>query len=300
MMACRNALVVTTWCLMPLVASAQDSPPTAPLVIDPIGISAIRTAEVPAQEAGAIVRIQVAAGDHVVAGQELASLDDQHARLELERAEIDLRQAQEIATSDLAVRTAEAKLQIAQLDLKRAEESVSRYPKSVADAQLDRLRALVTQANLETEQARFEHSQQQLVVQRAETARSLARYRLEKRRIVAPIAGQVVSVNSRLGEWVEPGRAVFRMVDVKQLRAEGFVAPGNITGTLPGRAAVVTLLQTPEPPIRVRGSVTFVSPEVNRVDGRVRLWVDFENPDGQILPGSSGKLEIEMATDASE
>jgi multidrug efflux pump subunit AcrA (membrane-fusion protein) len=36
----------------------------------------------------------------------------------------------------------------------------------------------------------------------------------------------------------------------------------------------------------------FVSPEVDPVNGQVRVWAEVENRDGQLRPGVHGKLSI--------
>jgi RND family efflux transporter MFP subunit len=289
----RNRAVAVAVCcciLQPLVAWADSQT----LVVEPVGISAIQTADVPSQENGTVSSILVNVGELVEAGQLLATLDADDAKLKVELAEIELQQAIELADTELSVRTAQATLELARLDLQRAEESIRRYPKSVTESQLDRLRGVLTRAELEWEQAKFQRQQQQLVVQRAKNSLAVARRGFEKRHIRAPLAGQVVAEHVRIGEWVEVGAPVFRIVDTSRLRAEGFVVPDAQTMRLTGNAAQVTVKQEMGEPFIARGVVTFVSPEVNRVDGRVRLWVELDNRAAQLLPGTNGRLEIEL------
>lgn len=264
------------------------------LAIEPAALTTINSAEVPALEAGMVIDVHVEAGQHLDAGQALATLDDRDAQLAVERAEIDLRQAEQEAQSDLKVQSAKAALTLVRLDLTRAEDSVERYAKSVSSAQIDRLHALVTQAELELAQAEFEHQQQQLVVHRAHNALKIAQRGLERRQIRAPIDGQVATISGRPGEWVEPGDPILRIVDTTVLRAEAFVPAALAVKNLTASEAVFVVDRNNEPSVEFPGRITFVSPEVNRVDGKVRLWVDIDNTDGKLLPGISGRLLIDL------
>jgi RND family efflux transporter MFP subunit len=228
----------------------------------------------------------------VEAGALLGRLDDRDAKLALDRARIELLRAAEIAKDDIDVRAANESLALAELDLKRARESISRYAKSVSDAQIDRLAVIVTRARLDVDRAERDLNVARLLVEAAKTGVATAERSVERRRIVAPIAGTVVAVEARRGEWVDAGKQVFRIVDVQRLRAEGFVELNRLVGDIQGQEAIFSCRLPGGQSSEFRGLVTFVTPEVNRVNGQVRVWAEIDNREQGLRPGMTGSLQI--------
>ena len=48
------------------------------------------------------------------------------------------------------------------------------------------------------------------------------------------------------------------------------------------------------------GTVVFVSPELNAVDGSIRIWCDIKTPKHSLKPGMRGELVIEEKTSAPQ
>jgi RND family efflux transporter MFP subunit len=270
------------------------------LEINPSVLSLIDQSQVAAEEAGVLVQIDVEVGRRVDAGTLLARLDDRDARLELDRARIELQRAAKAANDDIDVRSAKESLALAELDLKRARESISRYAKSVSDAQLDRLAVIVARAGLDVDRAERDLDLAKLLVEAARNGVATAERSVERRRIVAPIAGTVVAVDARLGEWVDAGKQVFRIVDVNRLRAEGFIELNRLVGDIQGREAVFTSLLPGGQSRAFHGLVTFVTPEVNRVNGQVRVWAEIDNRDRLLRPGMTGTLATDTMSDVED
>ena len=94
---------------------------------------------------------------------------------------------------------------------------------------------------------------------------------VERRKITAPFNGVVVEVNRRRGEWVEPGNRVLRLVRLDRLRAEGFLDAQQARPELAGRRVTLTVDPSEKVPQPVTGKIVFVSPEVDPVNGQVRV-----------------------------
>jgi macrolide-specific efflux system membrane fusion protein len=125
-----------------------------------------------------------------------------------------------------------------------------------------------------------------------------ARLRLQLHQIQAPIAGVVVEVKRRQGEWVEPGMPLLRILLMDRLRVEAFCNAAELSNVKVGK------------PIKLRvgrdggateypGSIMFVSPEVNPVNGQVRIWAEVKNEGGHLRPGMNGSLLIAASESAS-
>ena len=81
-----------------------------------------------------------------------------------------------------------------------------------------------------------------------------------------------------------------------RLKVEGFVESRQITGSLRG-AAVRVLVQPSdeEKSIVMKGKIVFVSPEIDPVNGQVRVWAEVENPDLSLRPGLQAEMIIDSA-----
>jgi macrolide-specific efflux system membrane fusion protein len=103
-------------------------------------------------------------------------------------------------------------------------------------------------------------------------------------------------VNLHQGEWVPAGKAVVRVLRVDRLRVEGFVQSKKATGDLVERRVTLTVDLGGKAASEFEGIVVFVSPEVNPVNGQVRVWAEVENKKLLLRPGLRGNLTIHPET----
>lgn len=253
-------------------------------------------AEVPARQTGVLATIAVEEGAVVEAGQSLASLDDRVARLAVEKASIERDQIAAKASNQLRIQYADKALEVAQAEIKRSAESNEKFPNSISRSQLDVERLTADKLALERQQAEHDLALEKFELRLKETALQAAKLELELHSVRAPFAGVVSLVRGRVGEWVEPGTTVLRLVAIDKLRAEGF-APASVTPDMVGAEVEFSLNQdaasSPVPP-RI-GTLRFVSPEIDPVSNQVRVWAEVDNSDGALRPGQQGQLEIPFA-----
>jgi len=282
------AVCMALWlaCLeMPLAA--------ADLPVDSVLITLSEYVEVPARDAGALDALDVREGAQVKPGDVLGQLDQREAILAQRRAELEFELATRQAKNDSKVRLARRGQEVAQAELKRGLDSVEKYRQSVTPSELDTLRLNADTAAIELEQALHDLAM-------AVGSRDLKRneletsvLRVEHRKIVAPIAGVVVQLKRQRGEWVEPGTPVLRMVRMDRLRAEGFIHARDLADNVLGRPVKLTVDLPGKPQTAFHGVVTFLSPEVNPVNGQVRVWADIDNPELLLKPGLPASMRIE-------
>ena len=270
------------------------------LTIDKVQLTLIAQAEVAAREAGMLAEVSAVEGQLVAEDDLMARIEDNDAILARNRARIELDIAAAEATNDLAVRFAKKATEVAEAELRRSLESRDRYKKSVSDTEIDRLRLAAEQHALEIEQAQHELMVAGLTRTLKENELRIAERDVERRGIKAPIAGVVAQVFRRAGEWVEPGEPVIRVLRVDRLRAEAFVNVRQVTSDLEGRRVTLTVDLSNDPKAEFTGKIVFVSPEVNPVNGEVRVWAEIDNRDRLLRPGLHGSLRIEPAASATE
>jgi macrolide-specific efflux system membrane fusion protein len=248
--------------------------------------------KVPAKEAGTLARLAVREGAKVEAGYELGTLESDREQVAVALARIDLQMAEEKAANDVEVRIARKTHDVARSELARALESVSRFPKSISQTELDRLKLAAERAELELEKA--QRDQRLARLERDGKAKDLqsAELEVERRRIVAPLPGMVVQVLRQPGEWLAPGEPVLRIVRLDKLRVEAFLNAQRVGSELLGRTVTLEVELPEGRRESYAGEVVFVDPEIEPVTGQFRIWAEVSNRDGLLAPGRHGALVI--------
>ena len=92
---------------------------------------------------------------------------------------------------------------------------------------------------------------------------------------------------------------MFRIVRIDRLRVEAFLDANQVADGLLGRNVTLSVEFANRPRAEFAGKVVFVSPEVDPVNGQVRVWAEVENRGLLLRPGLHGSLKIEpVAEDA--
>ena len=264
---------------------------TSVLRIESVVLRPLRVAEVPAQQLGLLQKIVVEEGQRVEAGQLMASLDARQAELAVVRTKLEHAQAEARAKNDVSILYADKALEVAKAELRRSRESIDKFPKSISQSQLDVERLTVEKLSLERKQAEHELELERYGVQLKQAQIESAQLQLMQHQITAPFAGQVVLIRGRVGEWVEVGDKVLRLVAVDKLRAEGFLPGDQARAALTGQPVMLQVTDGKQV-IEVTGTLRFVSPEMEPVSRQVRVWAEIPNADGVLRPGQRGTLEI--------
>jgi multidrug resistance efflux pump len=178
---------------------------------------------------GMVTHVYVKAGDHVVKGQKLFSIDDRDLRAELALREsaVTLAQAkvdkllrsprpEEIPPMEAKVHEAEQLYQDADVQLKLMESV--RDKRAIRDEDLQRRRIAVTTAAARLQQAKADLAllkagawQPDIEIARAEAneaRQQVERVRadLERTVVTAPITGEILQMKVRLGEYAQAGQ----------------------------------------------------------------------------------------------
>ena len=255
-------------------------------------VKLIEQVAVPAREAGVLAAVDVREGQMVEEGDLLARIEDTEARIVEERARTDLAIARERAANDVNIRFANKSVEVAKAELRRSEESLQKYPKSVSESEMDRLRLVVERSVLEVEQAEHEFRITVLNLKLKENDHRAAEEKVNRHQIVAPSSGVVVQVNRRRGEWVEPGEEVVRILRLDRLRVEGFLNARYLSPDVENWRVTLTIDLPDEPGAEFPGKIVFVSPEIDPVNSQVSIWVEIDNESLRLRPGMRAKMTI--------
>jgi len=247
--------------------------------------------EVPARTSGALVMLDVQEGSVVKSNQPIATIDFEDARIQKNRAEVELDITSQIASNDVKPRLMSKSLELAVSELQRGQRSQTLFAGSITDEEMKIRQLAVEKAKLEVEQAEHERALASLREQISKTELENANRRLQICRVLAPISGVVVQLDRRLGEWVDTGQTILKIIGTSTVRAEAHVEADLITKSLVGRS-VDLKAEIGDQVHQFSGVLKYESFEINPVDGRVRVWAQIDNASQLLKPGMRGTMTI--------
>lgn len=257
-----------------------------------VNFNARRLAQLSSPSRGRIVAIDVAAGDHVRAGQRLAVLD-----------EFDLSDVRsQTANASAAVADAKAALDAANAALARATELVAAG--GIAQSELERRRAAVASAvaALKSRQAdlqKWRGMQQRLMPidavgghdgKAVPLARSTPRDSIGA--LVAPIDGVISSVGAAAGDIVDTSSPIMTLADLSTVWVRANVSERDASAVRPGMA--VTLHVDAYPDRQFMGHVIDVASQADVNTGTIAVRCELPNTDGALRANMFASVSIQL------
>jgi RND family efflux transporter MFP subunit len=211
-------------------------------------------------DTGRIVAIYVEAGDHVERGQLLARLNDSVLTPQVNRLEAALEQTK--AQAELSAAEYRRAKGVEAAGALSAEDIQKRYAQSITDAASVKVAA----AQLAEYQAR-----------------------LSRTRIVAPIAGTVLTRRAEVGQIANPGGdPLFRIASGGEVEMRGQLAEQDLAQVKVGNPATVYITGLPkgfEGRVRLLGAI--IDPQTRLGEIRITL-----NPDPALRPGAFARGSV--------
>lgn len=266
---------------------AQESELEAKLrVLNPI-LKTVDSTAIPVEVEGIIAELNVREGDPISKDQVLGSLKETQVNAMLLQLRAKVAMAHKKSNNDLRVQLAMNNHAVASNEYERALRANDRVSNTYPRNEIDRLRLVADQTKLEIQQAEHDMELALLELEVVEAELKQAQDLLDRHFLRSPVDGIVVSVAKRKGEWADLGEEVLRIVQLSRLRVEGFLPAEVANFQLQGASAKLTVLNDKR---QFTGEVVFISPELNPVDGSVRIFVDVDNSELLLRPGL--KLEV--------
>jgi HlyD family secretion protein len=233
-------------------------------------------------EAGKLTQVAVARGDEVAAGQLLFSQDDTEERAARDQAARQAAQAEqqlanleaggkqtEIQQAEANVADARATLLRTQTDLTRGEMLLRKG--DATQQSVDQQHADYNSAQAKTQAAEAALAQaigplgrqreieaQHAAAQAAEAALKMAEWRLDQRRVVAPVAGRVADVMARPGETLAAADPVVSILPPQNIFVRFFVPESALSQLHYGDTVDFTCDSCPK---GLSGTISFISPQ---------------------------------------
>ena len=236
-------------------------------------VVARREATVSAKVAGKVAQVMIQEGQHVAAGQVMATIDDSNARAALNQS---IAQA---AAAQASIRVAAASLEGAQSRYDRSRG----IPAGVLSAQ-----------SVQDDKTAFDTARENLALAQRQAATAQATVEVYRRgeddtMVRAPFAGVVTATAAQPGEIVAPvagggftRTGICTIVDMDSLEVEVDVAESFISRVTPGMPASVKLNAYPD--WEIPAEVITVIPTADRSKATVTVRVGFKVKDPRIVP----------------
>ena len=273
------AILVTT------AAAEEDAPAAAPITVEAViaqrqplieevpvtgTVTPLRQALLSAEVAGLIQAIRADIGDKVEKGAPLLELDPELSSIRRDAAVAEVARVRETV--------ADSRRRLAELQRLVGDNHV-------AETEVENLASEVRERSAQLQAAQVE----------TERLSALLRRHL----VTAPFSGTVSLREVDLGEWVEPGTALFELVDTDSLRVD-FQVPQRFFSRIRPRTEIRVKLDSGEAfttrvehkiPVSRSGSRTFLLRTLmnNRVDA------SGQSP--QLIPGMSASAVLQLKSD---
>jgi macrolide-specific efflux system membrane fusion protein len=265
-----------------------------PILIDAAILKTVEVTSVAAQVQGVLKAVSVREGDRVKIQSPLAAIQSTSTELQVQRAKVALDAAEKNFASTIDIDLARKSFAVAENEFVRAVEANKRVQDVYPEVEVDRLKLVRDRASLEIDRAIHQKAIGELDVTKNQIEIQQLQDILDKHQIQAPVSGMVVALEKRIGEWVEPGTVVIRLVEIDRLRIEGFLQAEQADPKWLGAEAQVEV-QLSGNKILTTAKLVFISPEVNPVNSQVRVHLDVDNRDGKLRPGLRPKVSIRTA-----
>jgi RND family efflux transporter MFP subunit len=253
--------------------SAEPAPQFAPGVTQ-----SLRDVKLSLTASGRIEALRVREGQRVKPGQLLLHLDRSLEELEVQRRRLLLADTSRLV--ELASREKTLTEQLASIEPLLRAGAISRKQYEDESMALN---------NVISERKALE-----VAKRREQVELKLAIESFERRHLRSPIAGVVTKISQREGESVAANEPVVQVVDVSRVRFLSTVAAA-VGGKLQTGQSVRIQLGAFDKGLSDKGQVrqgriVFVSPVTDAASGLVEVIAEFDNQDGSVKPGVSGRM----------
>ena len=247
----------------------------------PATTSAFAAANILARASGYIATRSVDIGDHVKAGDQLATIVAPELDHQISQAEATLSQL------EAAAKQARANQKLATVTWRRDEPLVKEgwIPKQQGTVDVQTLRAndaavSVAEANVVAQQAALQVLHQQKAYQS----------------VVAPFDGVITQRNIDIGSLVQADAVnstfMFTILQSNVVRTQVYVPQDAASGVTPGIDAVIRVPELPDHPFA--GKVTRIADALQPGTRTLLVEIDIPNPDGLLSPGIYATAELHI------
>lgn len=266
--------------------------------------------DIAAQITGTVLRVPVAEGQAVQAGDLLVELEATELRASQRQAEMAVQQAQARLrqVSELQLPVAEQQQRQAQANLTNARTQLSRQQALfeqgfIGEAALDQARNALELSDAQqrltrkqTESLRplgTDHALAEAALAQARASAEAAAARARYARISAPAAGTLIGRNVEVGDVVQAGKVLMTLSPAGRTQLILSIDERNLRLIALGQPALASADAYPEQ--RFAAKLSYINPSVNAQTGAVEVKLDVAAPPAQLSQDMTVSVDIEVA-----
>lgn len=225
---------------------------------------------------GVVSKVLVKEGQKVKKGEELLALENQLQLQEVQRRKVLLNDKAKLQTS--------AHNKEVMTELLNNNRQLHNYLGAVSREEVRKL-------EMQTAGVTGDLTAAQQEKKREEIELHMAQRELERRILRSPIDGIITKLDIEQGEWAQPGKMVAHIVDTTKSFLEVNISVDDIySRDLKQNSPLKIQFKTGASDLQKIGTVSFISPIVDKSSSLVRVKIEFDNSDGAILLGMSATV----------
>lgn len=225
---------------------------------------------------GVVSKVLIKEGQKVKKGEELLTLENQLQLQEVQRRKVLLGDNAKLQTS--------AHNKEVMSELLNNNRQLHNYLGAVSREEVRKLEMQTAGVEGDLTAAKQEKKREEIELH-------MAQRELERRILRSPIDGIITKLDIEQGEWAQPGKMVLHIVDTTKSFLEVNISVDDIySRDLKQNSSLKIQFKTGVSDIQKMGTVTFISPIVDKSSSLVRVKIEFDNSDGAVLLGMSATV----------
>jgi RND family efflux transporter MFP subunit len=286
------------------VASVKTQP--IQRTVDFVGtLVAFEESTISSEVDGRVERVTVDLGDAVRKGELLVKINDEEARLAVNRASADLKQTLVKLGVDDSVKgdvdlDKTAPVKKARADMDNAELNHKRLHKLLEDKLVSQREVDDAQTKYQVAKATYDAALEdaKVLVATIDSKKvdiSMKQKKVTDTNVVAPLSGEVLSKKVSVGEYVEVGTPLITLVDASVLRLRGDIPERFSTQVNEGQEVKASVDALPDETFS--GKISRISPASNPETRAVTVEALIPNKEKKLKPGFFAKAAVLTRTD---
>lgn len=252
-------------------------------------IDAVRVA---AEDPG-IIRSVVTVGEKLNSGQSIAQLNFELYAAQRDAAQKELAAAKLESDNDVDLQFAKVSSDVSRRVLERSLAANRQYRKAVSLTEIERLKLELKRSELSGEQADRMGKVNEINEELKSGELKIAELRLKNREISSPIDGVVTEVSGQVGQWVNAGQTIAKVVNTDRLRFSGLADRDDLLPNQVSDKGTLTVEFQNDVTEEFEVSITFVSPEIDPSSGLYEIHAEVTNTDQRLFAGMRASLSLE-------
>jgi len=264
-------------------------------IVIPGNLYLINAVRVAAEDPG-IIRSVVTVGDKIDSGQSIAQLNFELYAAQRDAAEKELEAAELEAGNDVDQQFAKVSSEVNRRVLQRSIAANQQYRKAVSLTEIERLKLELKRSELSGEQADRTGKVKGINQELKSEELKIAKLRLRNREIRSPIEGIVTEVSGQVGQWVNAGQTIAKVINTDQLRFSGLADRDELLPNQVSDQGTLIVEFRDEATEELEVTITFVSPEIDPSSGLYEVHAEIANSDQLLFAGMRAKLLLKPRT----